>query len=47
MSKKYRRKQVVVSKDRMLTVYPSLHETKEKGRLKSILKKLIHIRKGH
>jgi hypothetical protein len=45
MSKK--RKELVVSKDRMLTVYPTLHETKEKGMLKRILKKLIHIRKGH
>ena len=45
MSKK--RKEYGVSKDRMLTVYPTLHETKEKGMLKRILKKLIHIRKGH
>jgi len=45
MSKK--RKGFIVSKDRMLTVYPTLHETKEKGMLKRILKKLIHIRKGH
>jgi hypothetical protein len=42
-----KRKKFVVSKDRMLTVYPTLHETKEKGMLKRILKKLIHIRKGH
>jgi len=45
MSKK--RKELVVSKDRMLTVYPTLHETKEKGMFKRILKKLIHIHKGH
>jgi hypothetical protein len=42
-----RRKELVVTKDRMLTKYPTLHETKEKGMLKRILKKLIHIRKGH
>ena len=45
MSKK--RKELAVSKDRMLTMYPTLHETKGKGMLKRILKKLIHIRKGH
>jgi hypothetical protein len=44
---KARRKELAVSKDRMLTVYPTLRETKEKGTLKRILKKLIHIRKGH
>jgi len=32
MSNKSRRKEVVVSRDRMLTVYPSLHEIKEKGK---------------
>jgi hypothetical protein len=47
MSKKPRRKELVVSKDRMLTISPTLHETREKGTLKRILKKLIHIRKGH
>jgi hypothetical protein len=45
--KKSRRKELVVSKDRMLTMYPALHETREKGMLRRILKKLIHIRKGH
>ncbi len=44
---KSRRKELVVSKDRMLTLYPTLHETKEKGIFKCILKKLIHKRKGH
>jgi hypothetical protein len=44
---KSRRKVLAVSKDRMLTMYPTLHETKEKGMLKRILKKLIHIKKGH
>jgi hypothetical protein len=44
---KSRRKELVVSKDRMLTLYPTLHETKEKGMLRRIVKKLIHIRKGH
>ncbi len=47
MSKKSRRKELAVSKERMITVYPSLHETKEQGKLKRILKKLIHIKKGH
>jgi hypothetical protein len=46
MPKKPRKKEFEVSKDGKLTVYPVLHETKEKGKLKSILKKLIHIRKG-
>ncbi len=44
---KSRRKELAVSKDRMLTVYPTLHEKKEKGMFKRILKKLIHIHKGH
>jgi len=30
-----------------ITSTPSLHEIKEKSRIKSILKKLIHIKKGH
>jgi hypothetical protein len=47
MPKKTRRKELIVSWDRMLTMYPTLHETKEKGMLKRILKRLIHIRKGH
>lgn len=45
MSKK--QKEFVVSKERMLTVYPILHETKEKGMFKRILKKLLHIKKGY
>jgi hypothetical protein len=44
---KPRRKELVVSKNRMLTIYPTLHETTEKGMLRRIIKKLIHIRKGH
>jgi hypothetical protein len=44
---KSRRKQFAVSKDRMLTIYPTLHEIKGKGILKRIIKKLIHIRKDH
>ena len=47
VSKKSRRKEYEVSKEGRVTVYPTLHETKEKGTLKRILKKLIHIRKGH
>jgi len=45
--KKPRKKKFEVSKDGKLTVHPVLHETKEKGKLKGILKKLIHLRKGH
>jgi hypothetical protein len=44
MSKK--RRELAVSKDKMLTIYPTLHEMKERGMLKRIIKKLIHIRKG-
>ena len=47
MSKKSRGKESVASKDKMRNVSPNLHETREKGNLKRILKKLIHIRKGH
>jgi hypothetical protein len=47
MSKKPLRKKRVVSRGRMLTISRLLHETREKGTLKRILKKLIHIRKGH
>jgi hypothetical protein len=42
-----KRKDYDVSKDGRITVYPALHETKEKGNLKRIIKKLIHIKKGH
>jgi hypothetical protein len=44
---KSRRQELVVSKDRMLNMYPTLHETQGKGMLKRILKRLIHIRKRH
>jgi len=47
MPKKSRRKELAISKDRMLTMYPTLHEHKEKGMFRRILRKLIHIRKGH
>jgi hypothetical protein len=46
MPKKSRRKELSGSKDRMLTMYPP-HAEREKGMVKSIIKKLIHIRKGH
>jgi len=42
-----KRKEYDVAKKRRITVYPSLHETKEKGKLKRIIEKLIHIKKGH
>jgi len=45
MSKK--RKEYDANKEGRITDYPTLHETKEKGKLKRILKKLIHIKKGH
>jgi len=41
------RKTYEVTKEGWITVYPSLHEQKEKGKLRGILKKLIHLRKGH
>ena len=40
-------KEFAVSKDGRITTYPTLHETKEKGKLKLILKRLIHLKKGH
>jgi hypothetical protein len=45
--KKSPRKEYVVSRDGRITTYPALHESKEKGTLKRIIKKLIHIHKGH
>ena len=36
-----------VTKEGRIVIYPSIHEVKEKGKLKQILKKLIHIKKGH
>jgi hypothetical protein len=38
---KIRRREVVVSKDRMLAIYPTLWETKKKGILTRILEKLV------
>jgi hypothetical protein len=43
---KSHRKELVVSKDRMLVLYPSLYETREKGMLRRIIKKLVLMRKG-
>jgi hypothetical protein len=42
-----RNKSYEVTKEGRLVIYPSLYETKEKGKLKRILKRLIHIKKGH
>ena len=42
-----RKKTYTVTKDGWITVYPSLHEQKEKGTLRRILKRLIQLRKGH
>jgi hypothetical protein len=35
------------SKEGRIVIYPSLRETKEKGKLRRILKQLMHIKKGH
>jgi hypothetical protein len=40
-------KEFVDPKDRTIPDHPTLHETKEKGSLRLLLKKLIHVRKGH
>jgi hypothetical protein len=42
-----RKKSFTVTKDGWITVYPSLHEQKEKGTLRRILKRLIQLKKGH
>jgi len=47
MAKKHLKKTYNISTDSRFTSSPTLHETKEKSKIKSILKKLIHIRKGH
>ncbi|MGD0884069.1 MAG: hypothetical protein ABSA46_04190 [Thermodesulfovibrionales bacterium] len=36
-----------VTSEGRIVIYPSLHEVKEKGNLRRILKRLIHIKKGH
>jgi hypothetical protein len=47
MGKRHHKKNREISTNSGLTSSPTVHETKEKSKLKSILKKLIHIRKGH
>jgi hypothetical protein len=42
-----RKKSYEVSREGWITVYPSLHENKEKGKLRRILKRLIQLKKGH
>ena len=42
-----RKKSFEVTKEGWIIVYPSLHEQKEKGTLRRILKRLIQLRKGH
>jgi hypothetical protein len=42
-----RKKTYDVSKEGFIRVYPSLRESKEKGKLRRILKRLIQLRKGH
>ncbi len=36
-----------VSKDGRIIVYPSLRPIKQEGKLRRILKKIIHFKKGH
>jgi len=47
MSKKSHQKAYEVSKEGRITIYPALYGVSEGGKLKRILKKLIHIHKGH
>ena len=42
-----RKKSYEASREGWITVYPSLHENKEKGKLRRIIKRLIQLRKGH
>jgi hypothetical protein len=42
-----RKKTYLVTKDGFINTYPSLYETKEKGKLRGIIKRLIQLRKGH
>jgi len=41
------KKSYEVTREGFITVYPLLHESKEKGKLRLILKRLIQLRKGH
>ena len=47
MGEKSHKKLYEVSWDGRITMYPNFIETKEKGRLRLILKRLTHFRKGH
>ena len=42
-----RKKSYEVSSEGWIVVYPSLHESKGKGKLRRIFKRLIQLRKGH
>jgi hypothetical protein len=42
-----KKKTYIVSKEGWINVYPSLHENKEKGMLRRIIKRLIQLKKGH
>jgi hypothetical protein len=42
-----RKKSYEVSSEGWITVYPSLHESKEKNKIKRIFKWLIQLRKEH
>jgi len=42
-----RNKYLETDKDGFIRVYPSLHETKEKGKLRLLTKLLIRLKKWH
>lgn len=47
MKDKKERSSVEVDKSGRLNTYPALHAQKEKSKLKQIIKRLIHLKKGH
>lgn len=47
MADKRHKKIYKVSRDGKITITPYLVETKEKGKLRLILKRLIYLKKGH
>jgi len=47
MFRKSHQKEYEVSKEGRITIYPALYGSSEGGKLKRIIKKLIHIHKGH
>jgi hypothetical protein len=47
MGKRSHKKEYTVATDIRVTSCSTLYETREKSKIKNILKKLIHIKKGH